>query len=96
LDLRDYLWNCYNVEALSVRSYIQQQKLRQGKPGEKRAKPRQHFRPRAIKKMTVEMEKPFVWAEVPDLEKWVLLFFFALWGDVLVCMRRNADSAQMG
>ncbi|CZR64638.1 related to ribosomal protein [Phialocephala subalpina] len=66
LDLRDYLWNVYGVEVRGVRSYIQQQKVRQDKPGEKRPKPRKWFRPRAIKKMMVEMEKPFVWPAVPE------------------------------
>jgi large subunit ribosomal protein L23 len=70
LDLRDYLWNCYGVSVLSVRSYIQMQKVRQGKPGDKVVNPRRWFRPRSIKKMTVEMDKPFVWPEVPDLEMW--------------------------
>jgi large subunit ribosomal protein L23 len=70
LDLRDYLWNCYGIPVTSVRSYIQIQKLRQDKPGARRPSPRKWFRPRSIKKMTVEMERPFVWPEVPDLEKW--------------------------
>jgi large subunit ribosomal protein L23 len=37
------------------------QKLRQDKPGAKRPSPRKWFRPRSIKKMTIEMERPFVW-----------------------------------
>lgn len=49
-----------------MRSYIQQQKIRQDKPGEMRPKPRKWYRPRAIKKMMVEMEKPFVWPVVPE------------------------------
>jgi large subunit ribosomal protein L23 len=68
LDLRDYLWNCYGVSALSVRSYVQLQKLKHGKGP--RPSARQWYRPRSIKKMTVEMDKPFVWPEVPDLEMW--------------------------
>ncbi|KAH8585548.1 hypothetical protein B0O99DRAFT_646678 [Bisporella sp. PMI_857] len=71
LDLRDYLWNAYNIRSLSVRSYIQMQKLRQDKPGAKRPSPRKWYRPRSIKKMTVEMDRPFVWPEEPtDYEKW--------------------------
>jgi large subunit ribosomal protein L23 len=49
------------------------QKLRQDKPGSKRPSPRKWFRPKPIKKMMVEMERPFAWpAELKkeDLEKW--------------------------
>ncbi|KAM3067257.1 mitochondrial 54S ribosomal protein YmL41 [Clarireedia jacksonii] len=71
LDLRDYLYNAYGIEVRGVRSYIQQQKLTQGKPNALRQKPRQWFRPRSIKRMTVEMAKPFVWPEEPkDLSPW--------------------------
>ncbi|KAE8447164.1 hypothetical protein EG329_010995 [Mollisiaceae sp. DMI_Dod_QoI] len=71
LDLRDYLWNAYGVSVRGVRSYIQQQKVRQDKPGENRPKPRKWYRPRAIKKMMVEMDKPFVWPAVPEsLDEW--------------------------
>jgi large subunit ribosomal protein L23 len=70
LDLRDYLWNCYGISVLSVRSFVQQQRIREGKPGDKIHSPRRWFRPRSLKKMTVEMDKPFVWPEVVDLEKW--------------------------
>lgn len=66
LDLRDYLYNCYGVRVLGVRSYIQQQKVRQDRPGEKRPAQRRWFRPRAIKKMMVELEKPFVWPDEPE------------------------------
>ncbi|PBP18572.1 hypothetical protein BUE80_DR010651 [Diplocarpon rosae] len=71
LDLRDYLWNAYGVQVLGVRSYIQQQKVRQDKPGAKRIQPRKWYRPRAIKRMLVELEKPFVWPEVPEnFDEW--------------------------
>jgi hypothetical protein len=74
LDLRDYLYNGYNIRVNAVRSYIQQQKLRQDKPGAMRPSPRKWFRPRSIKKMTVEMEQPFVWPEEPkDFEQFVPL-----------------------
>ncbi|KAG4420099.1 hypothetical protein IFR04_006758 [Cadophora malorum] len=66
LDLRDYLWNAYGVQVRGVRSYIQQQKVRQDKPGAARVRPRQWYRPRSIKKMLVEMESPFVWPEKPE------------------------------
>ncbi|KAG9230135.1 hypothetical protein BJ875DRAFT_385810 [Amylocarpus encephaloides] len=71
LDLRDYLWNAYGVPVRGVRSFIQQQKLRQDKPNAKRAAPRRWFRPRAIKKMMVEMDDPFVWPDEPtDFTAW--------------------------
>ena len=35
-----------------------------------REQPRHWFRPESKKYMTVEMEQPFVWPEVPDLEPW--------------------------
>ena len=35
LDLKDYLYNAYGVHVLSVRSYVQQQRVREGKPGSK-------------------------------------------------------------
>ncbi|CZS96272.1 related to ribosomal protein [Rhynchosporium agropyri] len=71
LDLRDYLWHAYGVQVRGVRSYIQQQKVRQDKPGVTRVSPRKWYRPRAIKKMLVEMEKPFVWPKTPEnLEDW--------------------------
>ena len=72
LDLRDYLWNVYDIRVNSVRSYIQLQKMRQDKPGAKRPSPRKWYRPRSIKRMTVEMEQPFVWPEEPkDLDAYV-------------------------
>lgn len=63
-----------------VRSYIQQQKLRQDKPNAKRPAPRRWFRPRSIKKMMVEMEQPFVWPEEPEnfdqyVKSLVLVYF---------------------
>ncbi|KAI9770628.1 MAG: hypothetical protein M1840_003220 [Geoglossum simile] len=66
LDIKDYLYNAYGIHVRSVRSFIQQQRVRQDKPNAKRPAHRRWFRPRAIKKMTVEMDKPFVWPEEPD------------------------------
>ena len=60
LDLRDYLFHAYGVTVLRVRSYVEQQRVQsKGKAA------RRWYRPRAIKKMTVEMDKPFVWPEEP-------------------------------
>jgi large subunit ribosomal protein L23 len=79
LDLRDYLWNCYGVEVKGVRSYIQMQKLRQDKPSAKRPKPRKWFRPRSIKKMMAELERPFVWPEMPEkMDLYVVLMVLGL------------------
>lgn len=66
LDLKDYLYHAYDLPVLSVRSYIQQQKIRQDKPAKLMPAPRRWFRPRAIKKMTVELERAFVWPKEPD------------------------------
>lgn len=65
LDMRDYLWNAYGVPVRAVRSFIQQQKIRQDKPDATRPRPRRWYRPRSIKKMTVELEQPFGWPEEP-------------------------------
>ncbi|MCJ1472422.1 hypothetical protein MMC13_001070 [Lambiella insularis] len=81
LDLKDYLYHVYNVPVLSVRSFIQQQRVRQDKPDAKLPKSRRWYRPRSVKKMTVEMGVadlgegatggPFVWPEEEkDLEAW--------------------------
>ncbi|KAI9787213.1 MAG: hypothetical protein M1839_003448 [Geoglossum umbratile] len=71
LDIKDYLYNAYGIHVLSVRSFIQQQRVRQDKPNAKMPAYRRWFRPRAIKKMTVEMDKPFVWPEEPtDYSAW--------------------------
>ncbi|KAH7385605.1 mitochondrial ribosomal protein subunit L23 [Pyrenochaeta sp. MPI-SDFR-AT-0127] len=64
-DLRDYLYHAYNVKCFNVRSYVKQMPVR-----DTREQPRHWFRPESKKYMTVEMEQPFVWPEVPDLEPW--------------------------
>lgn len=69
LDLRDYLYHAYNVRVVSVRSYIEQQKVTQGKPNAPKMQIKRWFRPRAIKKMTVELESPFVWPSTPTKEQ---------------------------
>ncbi|KAF2842243.1 hypothetical protein M501DRAFT_998506 [Patellaria atrata CBS 101060] len=71
LDLRDYLWHAYGVRALRVRSYVHQQKVRADKRFARLPKPRKWHRPRAVKRMTIEMDSPFVWpAEPEDYELW--------------------------
>lgn len=65
-DLRDYLWNLYNVEVKKVRSYVKEMPLAR-RPGAAQA----WYRPQSKKIMTVELSKPFQWPEVPaDLEPW--------------------------
>lgn len=66
LDLRDYLWNAYGVRVLGVRSYIQQQKVTNAHPGARGTTSNTWYRPRSIKKMMVELERPFVWPEEPE------------------------------
>ncbi|KAK6438922.1 mitochondrial 54S ribosomal protein YmL41 [Oleoguttula sp. CCFEE 5521] len=69
LDLRDYLYNAYAVRCVSIRSYIKLQRLTQGSPtglnGESNSRPqyKRWHRPRSLKRMTVELESPFVWPE---------------------------------
>lgn len=66
LDLRDYLWNLYNVEVTKVRSYVKQQPLTQ-----RDSHSRSWYRPQPLKIMTVELAKPFQWPDLPtDLEPW--------------------------
>ncbi|RAR11321.1 mitochondrial ribosomal protein subunit l23 [Stemphylium lycopersici] len=64
-DLRDYLFHAYNVKCFNIRSYVKQMPVR-----DTREQPRHWFRAESKKYMTVEMEQPFVWPEVPDLEPW--------------------------
>lgn len=73
LDMRDYLYHAYNVRTLSIRSFVEQQPVRQGRPNAIKPTFKRWFRPRAIKKMTVELEQPFVWPKAPEgeeLEHW--------------------------
>ncbi|KAF9772032.1 hypothetical protein IL306_010295 [Fusarium sp. DS 682] len=65
-DLRDYLWNLYNVEVTKVRSYVKQQPLTQ-----RNSQLRSWYRPKPLKVMTVELAKPFQWPELPkDKTPW--------------------------
>ena len=65
-DLRDYLWNVYNVEVTKVRSYVKAQPLTQ-RPN----RPNSWFRPQSLKIMNVELAEPFQWPEAPtDLQPW--------------------------
>lgn len=64
-DIRDYLWNLYNVETTAVRSQVKQSAI------ERRSTGSGYFRPQSTKVMTVQLTKPFVWPSPPaDLEPW--------------------------
>jgi large subunit ribosomal protein L23 len=69
LDIRDYLFHAYNVRINGVRSYVKLQRVTQGKPFKvgtedySRPQYKRWHRPPSIKKMTVELERPFVWPE---------------------------------
>ncbi|PLB47272.1 ribosomal protein L23 family protein [Aspergillus steynii IBT 23096] len=70
LDIRDYLQRLYGVDVLSVRSFVEQQKVTRLKPKDKFGYGKWR-RPMSKKKMTVEMKQPFVWPETPkDMAPW--------------------------
>ncbi|EQL00719.1 hypothetical protein G6O67_000557 [Ophiocordyceps sinensis] len=65
-DLRDYLWNLYNVEVRKVRAYVKQQPI-----SRRPFMLQSYYRPQSIKIMNVELAKPFQWPEVPtNREPW--------------------------
>lgn len=64
-DLRDYLYNLYNVEATKIRSYVKEKAI------VVRGNSRRAHRPQPDKIMIVELAKPFQWPDLPeDLEPW--------------------------
>ena len=69
LDLRDYLYHAYSVRTIAIRSYVEQQPVRQGKPNAIMPRIKNWYRPRSVKKMTVELEEPFVWPAEPKGEE---------------------------
>ncbi|GAQ44253.1 hypothetical protein AtubIFM55763_011535 [Aspergillus tubingensis] len=76
LDMRDYLQRLYGVGVVSVRSFVEQQKLTRlkslGRYGYGKIR-----RPQSKKKMTVEMKEAFVWPEAPkDMAPWEKDQFF--------------------
>lgn len=65
LDLRDYLWNVYNVRTHGIRTYVLPSAIRPRKnplPGKKKL-----IRPQNKKRMTVELDNPFVWPDPPTV-----------------------------
>lgn len=76
MDIRDYLFHAYNVRIQGVRSYVKLQRVTQGKPFKvgtedySRPQYKRWHRPPSIKRMTVELERPFVWPEpLEDMSK---------------------------
>ncbi|KAF3767597.1 hypothetical protein M406DRAFT_338336 [Cryphonectria parasitica EP155] len=70
LDFRDYLYNVYDVEVNSVRSFINQKRPQQRSLGGMGGR---WYRPRSQKLMIVDLKKPFVWPERPaeeDMAPW--------------------------
>lgn len=77
LDFRDYLWNVYNVEVRSVRSFVNQMRPRQRQYADSTGG--KWYRPRSQKMMIAELARPFVWPEAPeDLSPWDKLMFDAV------------------
>jgi large subunit ribosomal protein L23 len=65
-DLRDYLWNLYDLEVQNVRSWVRISPVERRRPF-----CRAVYRPQAKKYMEVTMTQPFVWPAMPDnLEPW--------------------------
>ena len=60
MDLRDYLWHVYGLRALNVTVQLLHAKFQRG--------PDDHARYRGpqYKKMTIDMEEPFIWPELPQ------------------------------
>jgi hypothetical protein len=62
LDLRDFLFHCYNVRAFNIRSNVVQRPIEQYENYKGRTRKRWH-RKQALKFMIIEMDKPFIWPE---------------------------------
>ncbi|CAK7895022.1 54S ribosomal protein L41, mitochondrial [[Candida] anglica] len=60
MDLRDYLWNVYGLRALNVTVQLLYRGWRRGNNDYAR------YRGPQFKKMTIDMEDPFVWPELPQ------------------------------
>ncbi|KAL1887921.1 mitochondrial 54S ribosomal protein YmL41 [Ceratocystis pirilliformis] len=69
-DLRDYLWNLYNVEVTKVRSFVAPGPVVNTLTENSQQRVRIH-RGQSEKYMTVELAQPFAWPSLPgDLEPW--------------------------
>lgn len=60
MDLRDYLWHVYGLRALNVTVQLLHARFTRGPNDYAR------YRGPQFKKMTIDMEDPFVWPELPD------------------------------
>ncbi|PHH59271.1 hypothetical protein CDD81_3507 [Ophiocordyceps australis] len=66
-DLRDYLWNLYNVEVTKVRVFVKGMPLARKSPLTNAV-----YRPQSQKFMIVSLVRPFQWPEVPqDSTPWL-------------------------
>ncbi|KAF2460872.1 hypothetical protein BDY21DRAFT_333670 [Lineolata rhizophorae] len=72
LDLRDYLYNCYGVRAINIRSYVKYRRVQLGRSDRSSRHERATWiRPRPHKFMFIDMDRPFVWPDEPtDFEPW--------------------------
>lgn len=98
-DLRDYLFNAYSVRTLSIRSFIKQLPIQRVQKGSIRDLPgrRQLYRPKSLKRMTVELEKPFVWPETPeDLEPWDHQRYHQLTGEAATRVLKGGKGGKEG
>lgn len=60
MDLRDYLWHCYGLRALRVTSQLLHSKWNRSMDDVARHRGPQY------KKMTIDMEQPFIWPDLPE------------------------------
>lgn len=60
MDLRDYLWHVYGLRALNVTVQLLHAKFTRGMDDHAR------YRAPQYKKMTIDMEEPFIWPELPE------------------------------
>lgn len=60
MDLRDYLWNVYGLRALNVTVQLLHARMKRNADDLARHRAPQY------KKMTIDMEEPFVWPDLPE------------------------------
>ncbi|GEQ72169.1 hypothetical protein JCM33374_g5855 [Metschnikowia sp. JCM 33374] len=60
MDLRDYLWHVYGLRALNVTVQLLHAPFTRGNEDLARHRAPQY------KKMTIDMEEPFIWPELPE------------------------------
>lgn len=63
LDLRDYLWHIYGLRALNITVQLLHAKWERG------IRDLGRYRGTQYKKMTIDMEEPFIWPELPEEAK---------------------------